>query len=501
MGMLDRIKGYALTSKPIATAVARMRASSGGNMFTDQAVSQYNQFFEDIARIETDEVLTKVGLQRHQLSMLLEDDEISEKVERRVDSLVQAGYTLSPSENENALFVYEQLDKHLENLLLASMSAKWYGYSVTEIIWDKETFNSTGVLVPLRLSEKPMQWFEPKNDGRLLYYPDNTNQPQEVNTKFKYILQQHRATYAEPRGTALLVPVYWLWFFKKNGWTFWSKFLERFGSPLLVGTTEGDPKEMAAALAAAHNQSIFTMPEGDEVETIGATGSGESFKAYDEAINRRLAKYLLGQTLTSGTDRGGTAGQGQIHERQQEIIFNGDKMFATRYVREFIKLICEANGITDVPWFNFKPEKGIQDALAKRDIMLTDQGVQFTQQYYEDTYDIEGKYISRVGDPKRYSTPTPKTTTVASSNMAGKYSPEQQQIEDIAERMDKRDIQPIDGQKILETIKASKDEGDMKERLFAMIGDNLSESDFTELMATSLMVADIHGYTDEANGK
>lgn len=501
MSMLDRLKNYALTSKPVTAAISRMRPSSGGHLFTDQAVSQYNQFFEDLTRVETDEVLTKVGIQRHQLSMLLSDDEISEKVERRVDSLCQAGYTLSPSEGEGALFIYGQLNKHLENLLLASMNAKLYGYSVTEIIWDKEEYKTTGKLVPLRLSEKPMQWFEPKSNGDLLYYPDNTNQPMKVNTRLKYILQQHRATYAQPRGIALLSPVYWLWFFKKNGWTFWSKFLERFGSPLLVGTTEGDPKEMAQALSAAHNQSIFTMPEGDKVTSVGATGSGESFKAYDEAINRRLAKYLLGQTLTSGTDRGGTAGQGQIHERQQEIIFNGDKIFATRYVREFVQLLCDLNGITEVPWFNFKPEKGIQDALAKRDIMLTDQGVQFTQEYYEDTYDIEGKYIARVGDPKKYSTPTPETKTVAQVLATSKYTPEQQEIEDLASRMGKQDKQPLDSAKILAEIKASKDEEDMKERLFAMIGQDLSDSDFAEFMATSIMVADIHGYVDESTGQ
>lgn len=503
MGMLDRLKTYALTSKPVVTAMARMRPSSGGQLYTEQATSKYNQFFDDLTRLETDDVLNEVGIQRHQLKMLLSDDEISEKIERRVDSLVQAGYTLSPSENDNALFIYDQLNTHLESLLLASMNAKLFGYSVTEIIWDKATHKATGKLVPLRLSEKPMQWFEPKNDGSLLFYPDDTNIPVKVDTHYKYILQQHRATYAQPRGVALLSPVYWLWFFKKNGWTFWSKFLERFGSPLLVGTTEGDTKEMASALAAAHNQSIFTMPEGDTVANIGATGSGESFKAYDEAINRRLAKYILGQTLTSGVDRGGTAGQGQIHERQQEIIFNGDKIFATRYVRAFIELICEMNGITDVPWFNFKPEKGIQDQLAKRDIMLTDQGVRFTQQYYEDTYDIQGKYIKEVGDPKRFSTPTPETKTVAqvlATSQYAKFDAEQQEIEDIATRMEAQNKQPLDSNAILALIKSAKDEDDMREKLFDMIGADLSESDFADMMATGLMVADIHGFCDESSG-
>src|SRR5699024_7402877 len=115
MGMLDRLKTYALTSKPVVTAMARMRPSSGGQLYTEQATSKYNQFFDDLTRLETDDVLNEVGIQRHQLKMLLSDDEISEKIERRVDSLVQAGYTLSPSENANALFIYDQLNTHLES--------------------------------------------------------------------------------------------------------------------------------------------------------------------------------------------------------------------------------------------------------------------------------------------------------------------------------------------------------------------------------------------------
>lgn len=273
MGLFNTLKARAFASKPIATALNKMRAASGGHLYSDQAVSRYNEFFDNLMRVDADEVLTKIGMSRHQLSALLYDDEIDEKVERRIESLTQANYTLSPSEGDDALFVYDQLNRHMESLLLASMNAKLYGYSVCEWVWDKNTYQATGVLQPLRLTEKPMEWFEPKNDGRLLYFADNMGLPVEVNTKYKYLLQQHRATFDNPKGKALLSRVYWLWYFKKNGWTYWSKFLERFGSPLLIGSTKDDPAVMASALADAHSQSIFTMPEGDSVENISSTGN------------------------------------------------------------------------------------------------------------------------------------------------------------------------------------------------------------------------------------
>lgn len=505
MGLFDTIK-TALVANPVRTAISKMRAASGGHLYSDQAVSRYNAFFDDLMRIDTDEVLAKVGMARHQLSALLYDDEIDEKIERRIESLTQAAYTLSPSEGDNALFIYEQLNTHLESLLLASMNAKLYGYSVSEWVWDKDTYQTTGKIQPLRLTEKPMQWFEPKNDGRLLYFAEHLSMPVEVNTKFKYLLQQHRPSFDNPKGKSLLSRVYWLWFFKKNGWQFWSKFLERFGSPLLIGETDGDTSQMAAALSAAHNQSIFTMPLNDRVSSISASGNGEAFKAYDDAINRRISKYLLGQTLTSGTDRGGTGAQGQTHEKQQEIIFNSDKAFATRYVRQFINTICELNSITDVPWFNFKPEKGIQDELADRDVKLTNQGVVFTRDYYEDTYDIESKYIKDVGTPKNL--PKVDIAPVAMSKLNFKavqgdkqFTPEQQELENLVNESLATGNQPMDSKAILAAIKDSKDTDELTERLFDMVGQDLDESEFSEFVATALMVADIHGLTDESNGK
>jgi hypothetical protein len=44
-------------------------------------------------------------------------------------------------------------------------------------------------------------------------------------------------TYRQPYGRALYSQLYWPWFFRKMGWQFWMKFLERWGTPFLVGHT------------------------------------------------------------------------------------------------------------------------------------------------------------------------------------------------------------------------------------------------------------------------
>ena len=145
------------------------------------------------------------------------------------------------------------------------------------------------------------------------------------------------------------------------------------------------------------------MPTGDTVDTIGAVGSGESFKAYDDAINRRLSRYLLGATLTAGTDTGGTYGQGKVHQSQQEIVFNGDKKFATKYIPQFINMVCKMSGVTP-PVFTYRIDRGAQTELAQRDMMLVNQGLELEVDDYSDTYDIEKRYIKGVGAPRMLPT-------------------------------------------------------------------------------------------------
>lgn len=485
--------------KPLATDVKK--AVSGGALYSEQAVDKMNKFFDSLLRTDTDAVMRKAGISRHQLSVLLSDDEIDGKIETRSDNLMQAKYTLSDGDSDVSTFIYEQLDLHLESILTASLNAKLFGYSVTEIVWDEYAKRQTGVMQPLSVVEKPMQWFEPKNDGRLLWFANNYNQGEAVDTTYKYLLQQYKPTYAEPKGKALLSRVYWLWYFKTNGWRFWSKFLERFGSPLLIGTTDQDPQVLADALMAAHNQSVVAMTDGDTVEAISASSNGEAFKAYDDAINKRIAKYLLGQTLTSGTDNGGTYGQGLVHQDQQQRILDGDKKFAERYVQRFIDTICLLNGY-EPPKFSFTFEKGLQPERAERDSKLYSQGVRFDESYYIDAYDFKPEYIKVVeGDaaPIISLSDKPKQALQFAEGDDEQFTPEQQELEQVADDALNSSAQPFDVDAVLSAIELATDADSLREALFSMVGDSLAQSEFTQLVNTALQVADVHGFADESS--
>ena len=494
---------FKFKQKPL-TAEIKKSAASGGSLYSEKAIHQMNGFFDNLMQVDNDAVLESAGISRHNLEVLLYDDEIDEKVTRRVENLTQSKYVLSDGDSKVSTFIYEQLDTHLDTILKSCMRAKLFGYAVPEITWDEQHKKRTGVIQPLSVVEKPFEWFEPKNDGRLLWYPENTVKPEQVDTLYKFMLIQHEPTYKEPKGKALLSRVYWLWYFKKNGWQFWSKFLERFGSPLLIGTTDNNPQDLANALLSAHNQSVVAIGENDSVNSISASSNGEAFKSYDDAINKRIAKYLLGQTLTGDNSGAGSYALGKIHQDQQEIIFTGDKKFATRYAQQFIDMICSLNGY-ESPKFTFTYEKGLQQERAERDSKLYAQGVRFDESYYIDAYDFNPQYIKIV---ETDSTVDPLLGFTASDNQAynfaekegdEQFTPEQQELEVVADDALNASIQPFDVSKVLSAIELATDADSLTSALFDMVGDGLAQSEFTQLVNTALQVADVHGFADESS--
>ncbi|MGM8900061.1 phage portal protein family protein, partial [Psychrobacter sp. 1Y4] len=248
-----------ITEKP------RYRVTAGKALSQEQATDLRGKtFYRYLIRTDTDEILKKAGISRHALKTLLTDPDIDQAIDRREEELGSATYTITPSEGAVADFIYGQLDLHLETILQGSSLSKWYGYDVIEMLWGKD---SNGRNAVTSMMSKPIQWFEPLSGGALQWFPNDGSQPVMISDQadfyYRYLYQQHKPTYLNPKGKSLLSRVYWLHYFKTNGWRFWSKFLERFGSPLLIGktdaTSDADAQDFANALLAAHNSGVVTI--------------------------------------------------------------------------------------------------------------------------------------------------------------------------------------------------------------------------------------------------
>jgi len=404
----------------------------------------------------------------------------------------------------------EHLREWWSEILLGAQNARWYGYSVLEAIYTKPEEPSLHIegdtITPFIgfkwIGEKPMQWYEPKNDGRLMLLANynTTRQDQEVDQRFKHFLTRCKSTYENPLGEALLSRLYWVWFFKTSGFKFWAKFVEKFGLPMLVGKTAGKTTDMRDALLRAHASSVIALSGTDSVEIQTANTNGnasQTFEVFDKNLERRIQKVILGQTLTSGTDGSGSRALGDVHLEVQNSKYKADVRMIMPTIQAIINALCDLNG-----WVRHRviigEEKSLEEPKADRDVKLKNAGAVLTPQYFKREYGLEdGDVIEQpqTGFNQFTALPHQAFNFKASAN---KLSPEQQEVEELTDAQD--ELQLLKPDQVKELVFKSDSPESLAYNLMQLIPD-ATQTQFTANLDQALYAADVLGYVTAQNGK
>lgn len=490
MGLFDAFK-----FKKADTGTSGKKSNVASSLYTEQAQSQLITMMSRAP--DLDETLRKAGIKRHHLYKLLSDDEIYQAVDTRVSALRAVPYSLYPSEGKAAEFIFKQLAKHADNLLKTHVKAAFFGYVVQEGICEQ---TSDGYVGYGQIIEKPMQWFEPKTDGTLRYFPDNGSGGYDgliVDTEYKYFYTVNDPTYMQPQGDAILSRLYWPWYFRQAGWKFWAKFLERFGSPILVAQTGGSTEEMTNALLQAHGSAVIAVDSEDTVAALGGSGSntGAGFDTFEKAIVRRINKVILGQTLTSGTDGSGSRALGEVHNDVRMDKLHGDIRLVNPVLQHFVNCLCDLNGF-ERHEITLATEKSLVTARAERDKILSEIGVEFTDTYFQDKYSLDADHFKM----RSISQPSPQFNALPVKAFsfkadAQKITPQQQEIDNLAP--DSYSL--LDTEQIKALVLASDSIDDLQSRLFELLPDAPIDQ-FNEILAQALFTADVLGFKHSNEG-
>ncbi|MDH5644350.1 MAG: DUF935 domain-containing protein, partial [Gemmatimonadota bacterium] len=276
---------------------------STAKIFKESVVDEMMDFFGQVQ--DPDTILQKAGLTRADLRAMEGDDEISGAMDTRREAVLITPWRLEPGEGQLSKFLIEELESIIEPLLRCAHAAVPYGYSVGEVVYRRRPDDLIGIGAVI---EKPFEWFRPDRQGNLYYYPRTSVAGLAgilVNTRTKFLLTRRNPTHLQPYGDSLYSKLYWPFFFRQNGWRFWMQFLERHGTPLLVGKGS-DPQRLAESLAAAVQDAVIGVQTTDSVESIATTKTGGEFEKLEQALIKRINKRILGQTLTSDVGDSGS---------------------------------------------------------------------------------------------------------------------------------------------------------------------------------------------------
>lgn len=275
------------------------------------------------------------------------------------------------------------------------LNAPFFGLHVAEILWEVRD----GLVLPKAIVGKPASWFVFDNAGNVrLKTKDSMLEGQEL-PPYRFLTVQHRGTYENPYGVAVLSRCYYPSLFKRNVQKFWNVFTEKFGTPFVVlshgfGNDQNKVDDLVDSVAKMVQDAVIALPQGASADLKGVTGTANAdmYKDFLSFCNAEISKAILGQTLSTETAAtGGSYAATKAHLDVRKEIIESDKRLVESSINRIIAWIYDLNvgKGAKAPRFVLYESSDVDKALAERDKILFDTGVRFTRNYYTTRYGLK----------------------------------------------------------------------------------------------------------------
>jgi len=487
-----------------------------GSLFEEIATRERSPDFFSLAMSlpDPDPVLRKLGKDIKVYKELLSDARVGPCVESRKAAVVSLEWAVSRGKApaSQAKFVAGCLDRlKVHEIIREILNAPLFGMQPLEVMWRRDG----SATVPERVTGKPVEWFtfSPENELRLRTR-SNLIQGEELPPK-KFLLPRYNPTYDNPYGERVLSRCFWPVTFKKGGLKFWLRFIEKFGSPWIIGkhgkgAEKSEVDALAEKLEQAIQDAVLVIPEdanAEIIEAAGKAGSSALYKDLKTSCDEDIAICILGQNLTTSV-QGGSRAAAEVHERVRHEIKDGDKKIVVEVMDELIDWICEVNfGPGEArPPFELFEEEEVDQKLATRDKTLADTGqIRFTKRYFMQAYDLAEEDFEVVTAPAK---PGGDGEAPAADFAQGGAVPPAagpaDPIDAMAAVLTPETLQGIAGQllaPVLDLVETAGSVEAIAERLHGVYPD-MDDTTFTDLLTRAIFIASVWGrLSARAEGK
>jgi len=253
----------------------------------------------------------------------------------------------------------------LEQAVFDLLDAVPKGFSALEIAWE----TAADGWRPARLLWRPQRWFTLADDGEtLLLRGDAWGKTIPLNP-LNWIVHRVKARSGYCARSGLLRSCVRAFVVRHFAWKDWLAFAEVYGMPPRVGwLREGVPwdsdeaRELFQAVQAMGMDAAAVVREGNRIDVLDSRGAGEGeiFDRLIERAGREMTLAVLGQTLTSGGERGGSYALGEVHNQVRWDLIEADALSLGRTLTaQLLRPLVLLNLGEDypVPRWRFNTEK------------------------------------------------------------------------------------------------------------------------------------------------
>lgn len=471
---------------------------------------------------DPDEVLQKLNSDMTIYKQLLTDAHVWSCYESRKSGTLSCEWEIRENtqggvrQNRRAFQMIEAFmdDMDVYSIISDILDAPFYGMSPIEVLWKQDTN-----WLPKKIAGKPPEWFVFSQENELRFLSKENQIEGEELPKYRFLLPRSHATYQNPYGQRILARCFWPVAFKKGGFKFWAIFTEKYGMPWVVGkvprrTDETERAALLANLASMVQDAVAVINDDESIEiqeSGGKTASAQVYEKLVSAANREISKAVLGQTLSTELDKGGSLAATKGHLEIREDLVDRDKRLVINIFNELFRWITEMNFADAAPpEFAFFEEEDIQKDRAERDKTLTEQGVRFSADYYRRVYNLEDNDFE-VTEPPPANPMGPGNSQQTDKNALSAVPFSEKTAQDRFTGLDvtkvsqdgaiasQRAVQALINP-ILRDISAANSYAEVGEILYRRYP-GLDDARFRELLARAMFVTALGGASDEAGPK
>jgi len=349
---------------------------------------------------DPDPVLVERGDGVQVLDDLMADDEVTQAVQaRKLKTLNIRDYSFSPghAKGEEPTKAAARLCADLEKdcasldmdvLISGILDAPYYGFTPIELTWAAVN----GRLRLIKADPKPQEWFAfgkgntPVFRGE--YFADAT-----VAHPYKFVLARHFPSYKNPYGLRLLSRCLWPVAFKRGGMEFWTRFIEKYGQPWILGhakpgASQPEINRMASDLHAMVQDAVAVVPRGADVEAVEFAAKGSQHREFVEHQNRSINKIIRGATLTAEVGAHGSNAATKTHYELLEDFAAADAQLVVTALNNIAQVYALVNDADAFPPVFAYVEPEDLSAQADLDTKLHGMGVRFTDAHFQRSYGL-----------------------------------------------------------------------------------------------------------------
>ncbi len=274
---------------------------------------------------------------------------ISAELRKRTQQLLSCGWAIE-GEGKEAEFIKTWAKKaKLNHLLRNMMSSVAYGFSVFDLVWNRDagTFTPTPYFIP-------QKYFNADNNG--LYVQLTNGQQLYITDEQKFLVHLHPNDTGDITDYARMKELVWLFTLKSFIMANYGKYTENLGVPPIIIQSDSDKlTELVDAALELRSAGVGAFPRESLITLLEGKGNPTLFMDFLKYADTLFSEAILGSTLTSQMNGSGSYAAAKTHETVRFEYMQADALLVEETVNDLFKTILDMNfaNVREYPVFSF----------------------------------------------------------------------------------------------------------------------------------------------------